>query len=246
MMSGRWQGLDLSESNRVVETRNSHPTECTMIERLLDAYIAGFEVMGGSFTRTDNDLQFAHFKLATRSFNSLRCAYLLLKPGYYTQALCLLRSVEEDWLLAKDCETHSPTLDALLSESEALWKGDLSFRVMAERQGKKSLWDEDYGHLSSFAHPRPVSLRALTDRQTMTLRLGPIYNKPMFLWCCETLMRSALRMMAILYPLLGAGGRDWDRQHSPVIREVADWLQDLQARYGDKAQGGNSEPSGEL
>lgn len=123
MTLGKWQGLKETESDIIRKTSGIHQRGLSIIGRLLNAYLAGFEVID-SFTHTkDNDLQYAWFKLVTRSFNSMRCAYILLERGYYTQALSLLRSVDEDWLMAKDCGKNSPTLDALLNDKGQLGKG---------------------------------------------------------------------------------------------------------------------------
>lgn len=231
MTLAKWQGLEETESDVIGKTSGMHQRELHIIERLLNAYLAGFEVIG-SFTRTkDNDLQYAWFKLVTRSFNSMRCAYILLERGYYTQALSLLRSVDEDWLIAKDCGKNSPTLDALLNDKGQLGKGDLTFGKMAEREGIKPLWDSGYGHLSLFVHPRPLSLRVLVDPGTKTLRLGASYDRVLFLYCCEVLIRNALRMTEYMVSLLGSKAADWQKQTWPIVQEATGWLDGLRAQY---------------
>jgi hypothetical protein len=231
MTLGKWPSLEETESDVIRKTSGMHQKELGIIESLLNAYLAGFAAIG-SFTRTKgNDLQYAWFKLVTRSFNSTRCAYILLGRGYYTQALSLLRSVEEDWLIAKDCAKNSPTLDALLNDKGQLGKGDFTFSKMAERQGIKPLWNSDYGGLSLFAHPRPLSLRVLVDPGTKALRLGASYDRVLFLYCCEVLIRDALRMTEYMVSLLDSQAVDWQRQTLPTIQEAADWLDALQAQY---------------
>jgi len=231
MTLGKWQGLKETESDVIRETSSKHQKELNTVQKLFNAYLTGFEVIG-SFTRTkDNDLQYAWLKLTTRSFNSMRCAYILLERGYYTQVLSLLRSVDEDWLMAKDCEKNSPTLDALLYDKGQLGKGDLTFSKMAGRQGIKPLWDSGYGHLSLFVHPRPLSLKVLVDPGTKTLRLGASYYRVLFLYCCEVLIRDALRMTEYLVSLLGSKAAEWQKQTWPIVQEATDWLNGLRAQY---------------
>ncbi|MDD5038018.1 MAG: hypothetical protein PHN78_01700 [Dehalococcoidales bacterium] len=242
MTLSKWQGLKETESDVIRKTSGIHQREISIIGKLLNAYLVGFEAIG-SFTRDkDNDLQYAWLKLVTRSFNSMRCAYILLEQGYYTQALSLLRSVDEDWLMSKDCEKNRLTLDALLNDKGQLGKGDLSFGKMAEREGIKPLWDSGYGHLSLFVHPRPLSLKVLVDPRAKTLRLGASYDWVLFLYCCEVLIRDALRMTEYMVSLLGSRATDWQKQTWPIVQETTSWLDGLRAQYaGGDAPDDNQE-----
>ena len=114
-------------------TSTQHKVELKLAENLLTSFLKGFGRLG-SFTRTkNNDLQYAWLLLTTRSFNSLCSAYALLQQGYYDQAIMLIRSVEEDWLTATDCEKNSETLKAVFQRGSQLGKGQLSYAEMAKR-----------------------------------------------------------------------------------------------------------------
>ncbi len=228
-----WQGLQRMESDCSTWTRTEHARELDIIARLLDAYLAGLEDLGHFTISEDNELQLAWLLLAARGFNSMRCAQTLLQTGYYAQALALLRSAGEDWLVAKDCENHRPTLDALLHERGRLGRKDLTLAKMAERVGIGPVWISDYGSLSEFAHPRPLSLRASVEPNTNKLRLGPSYDEVLCLYCCEALLRGALLMMELVVRLLGSKGAEWDKLYGPVVCEAGAWLAELRSQYGD-------------
>jgi len=99
-----------------------HGQELALVEKLLNAYLAGFNKLGKFTLSENNESEYAWLLLTTRSFNSLRCAFDLLKKGYYSQAIMLIRSVFEDWYTAKDCETNSKTRNALLRGDDDFWK----------------------------------------------------------------------------------------------------------------------------
>ena len=130
---------DLEHEEATVKSTTSakHKDELALVEKLLNVYIEGFNDLG-SFTRNDrNDVEYAWLLITTRSFNSLRSAHILLQIGYYDQAIMLARSVQEDWLVATDCESNQATLKGILEDGDTFWKGELSFAKMAERHGFK-------------------------------------------------------------------------------------------------------------
>lgn len=235
MSLSKWQGLKEKETGITKHISSLHLEELSVIEKLLDAYLTGFERIGG-FTRTENnDLEYAWLLLITRSFNSMRCSHVLLERGYYNEALSLLRSVDEDWLIAKDCGRNAPTLEALLNDAGLLGRGNLTFSKMAEREGIKPLWDTGYGHLSRFAHPRSLSLKALVYLGTKTLRLGASYDRVLFLYCCEVLIRDALRMTEYMVVLLGSKASAWQEQTWPIVQQATDWLEGLQTKFTEES-----------
>ena len=78
----------------------------------------------------------------------------MLKHGYYSQTLTLVRSASEDVLTALDCEKDAATLEAILEDTaERLGKGKLTYTEMAKRQGDKfyKAWEYNYGVLSEYA-----------------------------------------------------------------------------------------------
>ena len=224
-----WQVLDEEESRVMKRTSSKYKRELNLIVDLLDAYVGAFGLIGS--LPEDNDLRLAWLLLVTRSFNSMRCAYDLLRRGYYSQALSLLRSVDEDWLICKDCEKHQPTVDALLHEKGELGKGDLTYGKMAEREGIKQEWDQGYGHLSKFAHGRPLALDVLIDPGSHEVRLGAHYDRVLLTYCCEVLIRAALRMTKYLVSVLGSRAELWMKETEAIVKEARVWLAELDQRY---------------
>lgn len=240
MASREWAGLNEREVQVIRTTATEHQRELALMENLLRAYVAGFGAIGSFKPTEDNELQYAWLRLVARSFNSMRCAYDALLRGYYIQALMLLRSVDEDWLVCGDCEKHPPTLDALLREKGRLGRGELSYGKMAERQQIEHPWGEGYGFLSTIYHPRRWVLEAQVDLKSRTLRLGAHYDRSLFLLCCEVLVRASLRMTKYLVKLLGSGGNRWMKKNDALVGEARHWLEQLEELYTGSDAGGSS------
>ena len=111
------------------ETRRRERDTLSGIERLLNEFLKGFTAIGQFTPTPENRREHVWILIIGRSFNSLRWAYELLQTGYYSQAFALVRSVEEDWLVCKDCDANPQTIDALLDGVSTVPK----FKVMARR-----------------------------------------------------------------------------------------------------------------
>lgn len=229
-----WQGLSIQEAQVSKETRDNYKEEIDIIARLINAYIIAIGSMDGFVRTEDNDLQYAWLKLVTRAMTSMRSAYLLIERGHYSQALVLLRSADEDWLIACDCNNYQPTLRALLYEEGELGKKDFHLSQMAIREGIKDKWDVRYGHLSLFSHPRPLSLRVLMNPETKMLRLGGEYDKVLFLYCAEVIIRHAVRMTRFVIGFLDSKADEWQKQTEPIMNDAVDWLDTLEEKYKNR------------
>jgi len=214
-------------------TSEQHNVELKLAEDLLTCYLRGFKFLG-SFTRTeDNDLQYAWLLLTTRSFNSLRSAYVLLQQGYYDQAIMLIRPVEEDYLIATDAEKNLETLQALLYGEGQLGKGKLTYTEMAKRVSKEfyeNTWKYNYGSLSTIAHARKRALRILVDPDTQTLRVGSHYDRTLFIGVCHAALRSAILMLDFLAKVLGDNAEPWQKETYPRMKAAGDWNDRLEAK----------------
>jgi len=226
-------------------TVRKHQKEISLMAELLNVYTNGLNQVH-SFERTeDNDVQFAWLLIITRSLHSMRSAILLMLSGYYGPALALLRTVTEDWLVGKDCENYRPTLDALLYEKYRFGdeKLQLRYKDMAERVRVKDnvkdiVYQDDYRFQSKFTHAGRLSLAVIRDQKTDELRVTPSYDGLLFYSCCELLMRNSLRMNELMYKFLKSWSDEtagtWSRMVEPAVKEIGDWLQALQQKYGDK------------
>ena len=181
------------------------------IERILNGYIAG-AVSIGRFTQTDdNKKEWVWFLLTTRSFASMRCAFDLLKKGYYTQSVMLIRSTLEDWLAGQDCLTCPSTLAALLDPrarmphvSEMVDRLDSDLQDWWRGKGKGD--EGAYGVLSTFVHPRPRGLGMVINPESSKIRFGTEYDRRAFIFTATHLVTAARRMSELLARI---AGKEW-------------------------------------
>ena len=231
MTSEKPPSLEEEEAQVRRVTASQHQAELGLIEKLLNAYLAGFRSLG-SFTPSDNnELEYAWLLLITRAFNSMRCAYDLLQRGYYSQTLTLVRSVNEDWLTCMDCLINRPTLEALLQGRKMPAYGDMAKRL--EEPESKKWWDHIYGEQSQLAHARRRALTVLVDPDTHTLRLGGHYDKDLFVASCYSLIPAAARMTEFLGRVLGSRAQPWANESLPIVREAQAWMKRVEAEVLD-------------
>lgn len=183
-------------------------TEC--IERLLDTFLKGFGTISHLTITEDGQPREARLMLLTKTFNSMECARDLLLKGYYTQAITLIRTAWEDWLVCMDSMGHPETAVAVLGRGGRV----PSFKKMAARldeEAFRSDWSEaggegSYGVLSTYGHPRARALNALYNPETKMLRLGPDYDERLFLFTAHYLLNAGIRMA---FFLAEAATDDW-------------------------------------
>lgn len=229
---------NLEDVERDVKKRTTaeQADHLTIAVKSLNIYIRGFQELERITPSEENELEWARRLLCARAFNSLRCAYLLLQVGYYTQALTLVRSVMEDWLIALDCESNPPTLKALLKGKGRMPR----FEEMARRQGEaiRKLWrgldhsgEGTYGLLSTFAHPRKRSLGALLDRDKGLIRNGGQYNADMFALTCYYLVTEASGFTEILARLVHSTkpASVWLKELASFLDEALSWRKEMTA-----------------
>ena len=74
----------------------------------------------------------------------------------------LIRAVDEDWLICRDCEVNQGTLDALLKGEGKLRRGELSYLEMAKRISDEfydKVWSDNYRQESEIAHASQMALK---------------------------------------------------------------------------------------
>ena len=206
-------------------TLEHHGAWVSSLDRLLNGYLLVFKERG-AFTRTaGRDREYVWFLLSAKAFNSLRWSVHLLKTGYYHQALTLIRSVWEDWLVSVDSENHPCTVEAVLSKGKRI----ASFRTMADRlpgplmqewQDQPNGQEGSYGVMSTFAHPRWRGLRMLIEPDSRLLRLGPQYEQTLFLITFIYLAEVAVRMLGFSVRACGVADATLHATLAPVVEEV--------------------------
>jgi len=108
-----WPSLEEFELQVKNTTIANKKAELNIIENLLNLYLAGFRVLHEFKTGEVQRLELAWLLLIVRGFNSLRCAYDLLQKGYYSQAVILIRSAEEDYLTSRHWIMSTEAMDAI-------------------------------------------------------------------------------------------------------------------------------------
>ena len=220
------QDLDGHEKSMRAAIAEAHPAELQLVSSLVECILRGFLTMG-TFTKSpSNRLQLGWLLLATRSFNSLRSAWLLLAGGYYSQALLLVRSAMEDNLTALDCEGHPETLASLLDAKGELGRGQLRFTAMADRVSAtfSAEWRYNYGKLSDYAaHARHNSVRYLIDPDTQVLRLGAYYDRDLVDGTVDALLYAGIGTADLVAKILGDRAEPWQIECFDALLKAKNW-----------------------
>ena len=200
--------------------RTHYSQELNVVDAALDQILDGLGDFGSLKGKPDSRLESARLFLATRSFNSLWTARLVLERGYFQQAMTMIRMAMEDQLVADDIENHPPTLDALLGGEESIG----SFASMADRLGPqgRAVWDAYYGMVSEYAaHTRTMSLRSLntigSDGRQL-LRPGGNYDEVYVVAALSLLSREIVTVMKTVAQLTTPLGSDWVNRAMPVFQ----------------------------
>ena len=237
MVSEKQTGLEQLEK-RVRRTTNvSHPIELNMIGELLQTFIDGFNLIGGFKLTDDNEIQYVWLLLLAQTFRSMRTAYLSTRIGYYGEALSLLRLATESWFCAEDCKKNPRTVKALIHDN----KLQIKIGNLADAWDKKTrevVYGGDYEFLSRFTHPCKKGLATLIDPDTNKLCVYPDYSDLLFMTCCESLIRNAIRIYPIMLELISStcNQKDletWTKLAVPRIKRAGCWQRDLAAKYED-------------
>ena len=184
-------------------THNRKRHELALIENLLNCYLGAFRALKGFKIGEITQLELAWILLVVRSFNSLRCGYDLLQKGYYSQAIMLIRSAEEDYLTCRHCETNQGTIAALLDGKDKLRKFQDMANDISIEFGEN--WRINYGQLSEICHPRQLAMGMVANWKANKLNLGADHNENHFIATCHALLRSAVGILSSLSDFSGIG-----------------------------------------
>ena len=220
--------------------RAEHARELDAVYAALDDILRGLSDFGAKQGKPNSPLESARLFLATRSFNSLYSAVMMLECGYFQQAFALVRMAREDQLVARDAENNRPTLDALLHGQGRIGSGDLTFARMAERASSKTreAWDQDYGFLSEYGvHTRLKGLRSLVatgpDGQ-IVLRPGGQYDKVWVNIVLYHTLRELVQVFATVAQLTAFAGIDWITGAEATLEEVETLWRRIDELAGDE------------
>ena len=189
--------IDWSENETMSEIDVLYSKEMGIVDVALEQVFNGlYRMAPGELSKVN----YAQLLLAIRAFHSLRAAALVLKRGYYSQSMGLIRMAMESHLVALDVKNNSKTLDALLDGHTDNWKGSLSFTAMANRLPGSvgENWRKRYELLSRHAHPRNPSLNILIHDDQITLHSSYIKDDD-----SNTLRASSYSILGELTRLIG-------------------------------------------
>lgn len=197
------QGMPLDQGEQRVREQSWEvcEDELTLVNSMLGEFLTGLSTLGDFTFSTENQVKFIQLLYATRSFNSLRCAFELAQMGYYTQAAMLIRPTLEDLLVSLECERDSKTVEALLTGNEEKF----NFSKMAEAQDSEfcTWWKDKYADLSAFAHPRSPGLAMSVSLENRELKLGPSpFDRRHLLAVVHYLLMMLVQHLAVFYGVL--------------------------------------------
>jgi len=230
MVGETWSSLEEFELQVKNTTIANKKAELNIIENLLNLYLAGFRVLHEFKTGEVQRLELAWLLLIVRGFNSLRCAYDLLQKGYYSQALILIRSAEEDYLTSRHCEINQETVEALLAGKSRVTRFRRMTKDISTEFCKK--WDINYGQLSEIAHPRQLAMGMTANWKENKVNLGANYIEKHFIATCHALLRSAVGMTEFLTKLLGKNALQWQTEGLPAFQEACTYVEKISKEMG--------------
>ena len=218
-------GLDDLEKETRIQTFRQESEVLTILQRLLNQYLAGFRELGEFKKTTENKREQVWLFLTTRAHTSLRCAYYLLQYGYYVQSMTLIRTALEDWLVCMDCRKRNETVEELLRKGGYMPK----FQQMADRleESFKSEWKTIYGELSTFAHPRWRAAMVTVNPETKQLRVAPDFDELLFLWTSSELISASMKMLDFLRKLVEPIAPQWTKETHEVVKQANDCKEGL-------------------
>jgi hypothetical protein len=220
-------------------TSKSHQEEIELLTNILNMYINGFSSIGSFTYNQDNEKETAWLLLAARSFRSMRSALQLMLMGYYGQAISLLRTMTEDFLICHDCIKNTKAIEAILHNAYRIpsRENGLTFYAMADRTDNLKIYKKDYAHQSELTHPSALSIVIIRDPKTDEINVAPRYDEILFLDCCEIMVRNALMMSEFMARLLSklskAKDTSWAENAKQTMDEASGWLNKMRELYGN-------------
>jgi len=227
------------ESSTKETTKQKHWREIEIFTGILNVFTSGFNYIGSFVIKDDNEAEYIWLLLVTRSLHSIRCSIDLILKGYYSQAMSLLRTGTEAWFICETAKDNQAVRDCLIRDKVRM----PNYSTLAWQAGATKLYRGDYAYQSKFTHSSKLSLRVLQDPNTNEMRIAPTYDEMLFLLCAESLMRVSLLMIEYIGRFIFYIDKDkaksWDNQNSQNIKDVSNWLKELQNKYGKEVDAAN-------
>ena len=209
LFSRRLQRLEKNMKEVLKRTRFAFSDTIYGIEEVLDVLSDLTRIMEQVMKDSpQNPKYWANFDLFARSRVLLRSSYLCLITGNYGSVLCLLRSVLENnelmlFFHLEPQEVHEWSTQPNWWKEKENKVGQLRnriFSILAKENNKlKKVFDDLYGEMSEYTHPRFRGWKELKIREGKIVKIPrfPTYNQNTI----ESLLR---KMIFITYQALRA------------------------------------------
>jgi hypothetical protein len=220
-----YESLDDREAETEAITLATHTDDVSLLLRVMQQFLTGFRFMDGYVGNGSHDT--AVLALCMRGFNSIRIAQLLLIKGYYSQAISMARSTEEDWA-ACSYIARNP-------KSAELWWKNRPPKPATIRKGigfdkaHKAKLDESYQVLSQAAHPGRLAIETTLERSegSIALHLGGGYNADFFRSALYMVLGSAIELLGVLVGYLHDEQAEWFKEAESLQDDVIKWIREV-------------------
>ena len=208
--------IEKFEENLMKQSDPDDARYVALTERALDWIGHRF----GSVDELDTNNQFnaALYLINAASFNSLRGAIIVLKRGYYAQALALIRVAMESTFFAQRISEHPEPLHALLEGK--IGKGDLTLNNMRPPKDpqNKGWWDR-YGDLSEMGiHLRTETLRFVYDGDKVVV--GGYYSSIFLRGTLYEILSEVIKLIERMQELGDSLSLNWRTDATRSILDV--------------------------
>lgn len=160
---------ELNNDERVCSNKIEQESQdvLNLIEDILDLHLAAMQIQNGhGWSGYDEQ---AVILLSTRAFHTARAAMIVAKAGYPTEALPLVRVLED---IAEQCRLYSRNE----TRAKKWLKGERSPSATAIRKEFGESGGDWYDNLGAYVHSRSEAVANYLQRQssgTMELGIGP-------------------------------------------------------------------------
>lgn len=230
------RSVEEADSAMKAQTLAQRREDAALIERLLDLFVVGLSSFGGQ--RPRDDIDHVVTLLCTKAFNSLRCAYELLLMGYYSQAITLIRTVEDDWLTCIYIIKYPAKTHIWLEGKRTPFYGEMLNELLQADVLDANLRDQlrdSYDISSGHIHPRTSALAAVVrvDPAGQALLVGGHYDAELFTGTVSMLLPAASQMLSILAAFPWPDDM-WRSQVDEARDAVVNWQKKVNESLGEQ------------
>ena len=191
---------------------------------------------------THGQLSITWFLLNAAVINSLRTSLHMLKRGYYTQAIALVRMAMETNLVARDLESYPEPLGAI--REDKIGKDELSLNNMVQRLPSSEMygWRERHGNLSELGtHLRKESIDLIA--QVSGIKIGGYYDDEYVLGTIYDMLPEFKKLLDRTDRLTQKVNPAWRREAVSVILDVDSLQREIEEKLPANVMKEREQPS---